>query len=345
MALSERKMKILKAIVDDYIATGIPVGSRTLSKKPELTYSPATIRNEMADLEDMGYLDKPHTSAGRTPSDLAYRLYVDRLMQVSRMTPAEAIKIKKYFSEKVSALEDVIDRAAKVLSEATQHISLVSKPQLDVIKLKRIQIVKITETKAIVILVTDSGIIKDTMINVPSDMEESHLSMLSNRLTDELCDMTVVAAADKLARRIAEHRDEQNEVVEEILGVVSENAEKKDIVLGGVSNILNYPEYSDMQKAKSFFNLMETKDKLYKMLDTSADMEFSIKIGKENSYDEFKDMSIVTATYSVGGEKVGSYGIIGPTRMDYGKVVSVLHYVGSSLNEILSCFLDDNNKK
>lgn len=345
MELSERKMKILKAIVDDYIATGIPVGSRTLSKKPEIAYSPATIRNEMADLEDMGYLDKPHTSAGRTPSDLAYRYYVDRLMQISKITPKEASQIKQYYGEKINEMEKIIENTANVLSETTHHIALVMRPQLDVIKLKRVQLVKITDTKALVVLITDSGIIKDTIITISRDTTEDNVNMLSNMLTDKLKDMSISKAAKLLEQHIAESKKEHMDLMNEVFDVMSKNAEKRDVVLGGVTNILNYPEYSDMEKAKDFFNLIHTKEKLFKMLDTTADLEFSIRIGKENSYDEFRNMSVVTATYSVGGEKVGSYGIIGPTRMDYSKVISVLHYVGASLNDILSCFLDDDNKK
>jgi len=342
--LSERKLKILKSIVDDYILTGIPVGSRSLSKKPDLDFSPATIRNEMADLEEMGYLDKPHTSAGRMPSDIAYRLYVDRLMNINQITSQEANNIRSYFNMKLGELEQVIDMTAKVLSDLTHHISLVSAPQLDVITIRRIQLVKLTENKALLVIVTDSGIIKDTILTVASGIDDDYLNMLSNVLTQKACDKTLGEAVRIIQEvcfgEIGEHRA----LMDEIFSAV-ERSERKDVVLGGVKNILDYPEYSDTKKARELLQLLETKDMLYEMLDVTGDLEFSIKIGSENIYEEFKNMSVVTATYRVGGKKIGSFGIIGPTRMDYGKVISVLNYVGLSLNEILSCFLENGNNK
>lgn len=343
--LSDRKMMILKSIIDDYILTGIPVGSRSLSKKPDLDFSPATIRNEMADLEEMGYLDKPHTSAGRMPSDIAYRLYVDRLMNVNQITSQEANNIRHYFNLKMNELEQVIDTTARVLSELTHHISLVMSPQLEIIKIKRIQIVKLTETKALLIIVTDSGIIKDTVILISGGIDEDYLNMLSNVLTQNAANKTLGEAAQIIREVCGSQIGDQRALLDEIFSAISENSDRKDVVLGGVKNILDYPEYADTKKARDLLQLLETKDMLYDMLDVTGDLEFSIKIGSENAFEEFKNMSVVTATYRVGGQKMGSFGIIGPTRMDYGKVISVLNYVGLSLNEILSCFLENGNKK
>jgi heat-inducible transcriptional repressor len=342
--LSERKMKILKSIIDDYILTGIPVGSRSLSKKPDLDFSPATIRNEMADLEEMGYLDKPHTSAGRMPSDIAYRLYVDRLMNINQITSQEASSIRSYFNMKMNELEQVIDLTAKVLGDLTHHISLVGAPQLDVIKIRRIQLVKLTENRALLVIVTDTGIIKDTVLTVSEVLDDDYLLMLSNVLTQNAADKTLGEATKIIREVCCSGIGEHKALMDEIFGAV-ENSERRDVVLGGMKNILDYPEYSDTKKARELLQLLETKDMLYDMLDMTGDLEFSIKIGSENIYEEFKNMSVVTATYRVGGEKIGSFGIIGPTRMDYGKVISVLNYVGLSLNDILSCFLENGNKK
>lgn len=323
---------------------GNPCGFTVASKKPDLDFSPATIRNEMADLEEMGYLDKPHTSAGRMPSDIAYRLYVDRLMNINQITSQEASNIRGYFNMKMSELEQVIDLTAKVLSDLTHHISLVSAPQLDVIKIRRIQLVKLTDNKALLVIVTDTGIIKDTVLTVAGGVDDDYLLMLSNVLTQNTANKTLGEAVkiirDVCCSEIGEHKA----LMDELFSAV-ENNERKDIVLGGVKNILDYPEYSDTKKVRELLQLLETKDMLYDMLDMTGDLEFSIKIGSENIYEEFKNMSVVTATYRVGGEKIGSFGIIGPTRMDYGKVISVLNYVGLSLNDILSCFLENGNKK
>ena len=192
MELSDRKLKILKAIIDDYIDTGIPVGSRTLSKKPDLDYSPATIRNEMADLEEMGFLDQPHTSAGRTPSDKAYRLYVDRMMHIGRVTKDEALFIRNYFDTRIGEIGEVLESAAKALSDMTKHISMVTAPTLKGAKLRRIQIVKITETKALLVFVTDNGLVQDKMIHIPAAMDAHQLEILSNMLTDRVQSLSLI---------------------------------------------------------------------------------------------------------------------------------------------------------
>ncbi|MEF9988204.1 MAG: heat-inducible transcriptional repressor HrcA [Christensenella sp.] len=346
MELSDRKLKILKAIIDDYIDTGIPVGSRTLSKKPNLEYSPATIRNEMADLEELGFLDQMHTSAGRTPSDIAYRLYVDRMIHVGSVTKDEASFIHNYFDTRIGEIGTVLTSAAKALSDVTKHISMVTTPNFEGIKLRRIQIVKITDTKALLIFVTDKGLVQDTMISVPIAMDVHQLEILSNMLTDKVQNVSMSEAEDIIKNTCMEALQEQKMIMNEVLDAINVNREKKELVFGGEQNIFNYPEYKDVAKAQHFLQLLETKDRLYKMMSSATDMEFSIHIGRENPYDDFKDMSIVTATYKVGGEKIGSFGVIGPTRMDYARVLSVLNYVGMSLNDILSCLLEteDRNK-
>ncbi len=343
--ISERKVKILKAIIDEYIATGIPIGSRTLSKRPGFDYSPATIRNEMADLEEMGYLEKSHVSSGRMPSDLAYRFYVDRLMHVPDITSEDLKFIKSYFTGKVDALEQVMDMTAKVLSDATHHISMVTRPKLNEIKLKRIQIIKITEGKALVVIVTDNGIVKDSLINIPKDMTDSNFEMLSNMLTEAAHNLSMSDALNRIKEIVTDTAVNQRLFGEHVFRALESQASQNEVVLGGVGNFLDFPQFSEKGKARDFLTTLETKEKLYNILENTADMEFTIRIGKENAYDEFKDMSIVTATYSVGGEKVGSYGIIGPTRMDYARVVSVLNFVGRSLNEIITGYLSDDDHK
>ncbi len=340
MELSDRKLKILRAIIDDYIDTGIPVGSRTLSKKPDFNYSSATIRNEMADLEEMGYLYQPHASAGRTPSDLAYRLYVDTMMHAGKLTSAEMKSIRAYFGMRMSEMGQVLDAAARALSEMTNHISLVTAPQLATTKLKRIQIVKITDTKAVLVMVTDGGLVTDTVINIPASMDMVQFERLSNMLTEQVQSASVVDAAQTIRQKCEEVFAEHQAVVDEVFHAIDANTNKNEVVLGGARNIFNYPEYQDIGKAQHFLQLLETKDALYQMISNARDLEFTIRIGHENPYEDFRDVSVVTATYKVGGEDIGSFGVIGPTRMDYAKVISVLHYVGMSMNDILNYFLE-----
>lgn len=343
MDLNERKLGILKAVVDDYIMTGLPIGSRTISKKHGIDLSSATIRNEMADLEELGFLEQPHTSAGRIPSQMAYRFYVDRLMKVAKLNEAEANRIKSYFQEKMAEVEEVIEKAARVLSETTHHISMILRPQLKKSVLKRIQLVKLTERKAILLLVTDAGLVNDTVISVPEGITISDIEMLSNLMTDKLSGKTLEEAENDLSMCLRENICVNSEFVGDIIKAIDLSVEpqgEKGIVLGGTQNIIDFPGYMSVEKTKNFLALLETKDMLYDMMKKATSFEFSVTIGRENEAEELYDMSVVTATYKIGGKTLGSFGVIGPTRMDYSKIVSILGYVGNSLNSILANFLE-----
>jgi heat-inducible transcriptional repressor len=342
MVLSDRKLKILQAIIDDYIDTGVPVGSRTLSKKGDINYSSATIRNEMADLEEMGFLDKPHTSAGRTPSDLAYRLYVDRMMQIGVLNRDEMAFIQRYFDRRLSEIDQVLDTAAKAISGATNQIALISSPKMNSVKINRIQIVKITDAKALLVLVADNGLLQDSMISIPPKMDVRQMELLSNMITDALRNVEMDRAGERLKEMAENTLTEQRQIMDEVFEAMNVGIAKRDMILEGAQNILKHPEYKDINKAQHLMTLLDTKDRLYDLLSGSRDLEFSIRIGSENAMEDFNDMSVVTATYKVGGKDVGTFGIIGPTRMNYARVISVLNYVGKSLNEILSCFVEGN---
>ena len=343
MELNERKLNILKAVIDDYIMTGLPIGSRTISRKHGFTLSSATIRNEMADLEELGYLEQPHTSAGRIPSNKAYRFYVDRLMSVAKLNTEEARRIRSYFENRVSEIEQVMERAAQVLSDTTHHISMVLKPQLKQSQIRCIQIVRITEKKAILLVVTSAGLVKDTMISIPDGTPPDCLEMISAMLTDKLSGKTLEDAEADLASCIRDRAQANARFVEGLLSVIENSVEPhgdSGIVLSGTQNIIDYPDYMSMERAKSLVSLLETKDTLYEMMKKATQLEFSITIGTENEAQELFDMSVVTATYKIGGHALGSFGVIGPTRMDYAKIVSILGYVGSSINSILSNFIE-----
>lgn len=343
MDLNERKLSILKAVIDDYIMTGLPIGSRTISRKHGIELSSATIRNEMSDLEELGYLEQPHTSAGRVPSNKAYRFYVDRLMSVAKLNADEAKRIRGYFENRVSEIEQVMERAAQVLSDTTHHISMVLKPQLRKSQIRRIQIVRITEKKAILLVVTSAGLVKDTMIVIPEGTSPDCLEMISNMLTDKLAGKTLEDAEKDLVACIRENAQANSRFVADVLKVIESSVEpqgEQGIVLSGTQNIIDFPEYMSLEKAKNLVSLLETKDMLYDLMKKATKLEFSITIGTENEAHELYDMSIVTATYKIGGRSLGSFGVIGPTRMDYAKIVSILGYVGNSLNNILSNFIE-----
>lgn len=347
MALTDRKLMILEAIIDDYILTGIPVGSRTLSKRDDINLSSATIRNEMADLEEEGYLEQPHTSAGRLPSDKAYRLYVDTLMHTARLNAQEINYINGYFASKMGEVEAAIKNTAKVLSDITNLTSVVMTPQVSKIRINRIQLVKLSGQRALLVIVFNTGLLKDVMIQVPETIDSAYLDMISNMISERVRGLTLSQAMDEIHRIMEGEMPVHREFVGNILNAVRSNSKDQaanQIILGGTQNIFNHPEYRDVDKARHFLELLETKEPLYEMLSRSSDMEFTIRIGKENEIDALKDMSVVTATYRIGDTNLGSFGVIGPTRMDYSKVLSVMNYVGSSINELLSCFASIKDK-
>ena len=209
MQLDERKFMILKAIIDDYVLTGMPVGSRTISRKSGVGFSPATIRNEMSDLEELGYLDQPHTSAGRVPSHKAYRLYVDRLLQVGNLSPEETKKIQAHLRERTSQVQEVIRSAAQVLSDATHYTSVIVAPQAQALRIRRVQLVPITENTALLVIVTNAGIVKDAVVRVPGELSAEHLHAISNLLTDQLADRPIDQVRQRfrvLIHQLGEHR-------------------------------------------------------------------------------------------------------------------------------------------
>ena len=337
MHMDERKFLILQAIIDDYISTAMPVGSRTISRKSGVGFSPATIRNEMSDLEELGYLDQPHTSAGRIPSLKAYRLYVDHLMKVANLSEEESRHINDHLKMRANQTEEVIKSAARALSDATRYTSVIVAPQLNTLQVKRIQFVPVTDNTALMILVTTAGIVKDAVIQVPKGLTADHLYVISKTLTERLSDQPIGRVREIFEQMIAEASDSRK-LLTDVMNVVEtklESPDSKDVVLGGTSNLLNYPEYADVNKAKNFLSVLETKDRLIPLLQQNGGMEITIRIGPENGLKELEDCSVVSATYRVGDHSQGTLGIIGPTRMNYSRVISVLEYMGRALSNLL----------
>ena len=338
MKLDERKYMILKAIIDDYIITAIPVGSRTVSRKSGMSFSPATIRNEMSDLEELGYLAQPHTSAGRIPSNKAYRLYVDSLLKSDQIHDEEKKRISDYMKKRSGQIENLIRAAADVLADATQYTSVIVAPQIQTLRIKRVQLVPVAANMALMIVVTSAGIIKDALIPIPNEISSESLYRLSEMLTDALSDHTLSEVRQIFAlmfRDLSAHRRLLGGVMRVMEDKLTEDA-PEDVVIGGTTKMLNYPEYSDVEKAKSFLTIFDSKDKLAGILKRSGGMEVSIRIGPENELEELKDCSLVTATYRVGNHGSGTLGIIGPTRMNYRRVVTVMEYVGQLVSGLLS---------
>ena len=338
MNMDEREMRILQAIIDDYILTGVPVGSRTISKKYETGLSSATIRNEMSDLEELGFLDQPHVSAGRIPSAKAYRLYVDSLLQSGVIPDDSAESVLGHFSGRIHQMEDVIDHAARVLSSLTQYTAVVLSPKGMEPKLQTIQLVQISMGSALVVIVTDQGVIRDSVIRISPDVDGDTLYAISRTLTNELRGCTLSEAC-RLLPELIRRMEGNDEVLRGLYGYFTEGQQtprSTHVAIGGTSNMLNYPEYSDVDKARNFLSLMETRDKLAEIVRGNGELAFTVRIGPETGVPEMADCSIVTASYSTRGGQQGTIGVIGPTRMRYSRVISILNMMGHQLTDMFT---------
>ncbi|SFP79366.1 heat-inducible transcriptional repressor HrcA [Caldicoprobacter faecalis] len=344
MQLGKRKLQILQAVIDDYICSGEPVGSRTIAKKYGMGISPATIRNEMSDLEEMGYLHQPHTSAGRIPSDKAYRLYVDKLMKIRMLTAAEAEYIKKIYEQRTAEIEKVIEQVARILSDITNYTSVVLGPQLNKVLIKRIELIPVDRQYALLLVVTSAGIIKDTIIRIPADVDSGYLNRVSNMLTVHYRNKTFAEVDINSIQDVQKEMTRQKEFFNSLVDALTESIAQKEqteVYLGGTTNIFNFPEYRDIRKAKAFLSLMEQKDLLYSLLSKFDKKGVTVVIGTENECEQMKECSIVMTTYSIGDKVLGTMGLIGPTRMEYSKAVSVVRYVGETVSKYLTSLFEE----
>lgn len=338
MSMDERKMKILQAIIDDYILTGVPVGSRTISKKYDMGLSSATIRNEMSDLEELGYLDQPHVSAGRIPSAKAYRLYVDSLMRTGRISDDSPDSVQNHFAGRLHQMEDVIDHAARVISNLTNYTAVVLPPKGKQPRIRTIQLVPVSTDAALVVIVTDNGIVRDSVIHVSREIDSDTLYAISRALTEQLQGHTL-AEAMAILPEITERMKGNEEILRGLYGFLNDREQsprQPHVAIGGTSNMLSYPEYSDVEKARNFLSLMETHDKLAEIITGNGEMAFTVRIGPETGVPEMADCSIVTATYSTRGGQQGTIGVIGPTRMQYSRVLSILNMMGHELTDMFN---------
>ena len=335
--MDERKFRILQAIIDDYILTAVPVGSRTISKKYDMGLSSATIRNEMSDLEELGYLDQPHVSAGRIPSAKAYRLYVDQLLQAGLLHSDNEDAVRAHFRGRRRQMEDVIDHAAQVLSNLTHYTAVVLPPTGPQPRIRTVQLVPVNDGAALVVIVTDSGIVRDTVIRVSDQLDSDTLYAISKTLTAELRGRTLQEAVELLPA-LTGRLKENERLLQGLNAFLNESSgvSRPRVAIGGRSNILSYPEYNDMEKARSFLTLMETRDKLASIIAQQGEMAFTVRIGPETGVPEMADCSIVTATYSTRSGQQGTIGVIGPTRMQYSRVLSILNTMGHQLTELFA---------
>ncbi len=337
MFLDDRKRRILRAIIDDYIDTAEPIGSRTIARKHELGLSSATIRNEMADLEDMGYLAQPHTSAGRVPSDKGYRLYVDQLMEMRDLTANEVENIKKAMEIRINELSQLIRQTSIVMSQITKYTSIAVTPKMNKSVLKAVQVVPVDQGKALVIVVTDAGIVRNSLVKISDTVLPDFLIKISNILNDKLAGLTIEQINMPLIKEIEKELGQFKEILMPILDAVCDCAnlvDNPEVYLDGTTNIFNYPEFRDIMRAKEFLNALDTRDTLFRILQKGeVSPGISIQIGAENELEEIKGCSLITATYSLDSKVIGKIGVIGPTRMEYSRVISSINYIRRMIDE------------
>lgn len=337
MDLDERKQKILEAIIHNYMESGEPVGSRTVSKYTDLNLSSATIRNEMADLEEMGYILQPHTSAGRIPSDKAYRLYVDTVLKKKEKEVDEA---RGVLIEKADKIDLLLQQVAKLLAENTNYTTMVSKPKYEHKKIKFIQLNKITDVQLLVIVVLDNNHVNNKLINLAYPLDENIVSQLNFMINAALNGLDVTEINLAIMQEIKEKAGEYGELASSILDSIGEamsDEETSEIYTSGATNILKYPELSDKEKMVELLSTFEEKQRLEAWVNDDSDPEehgIQVYIGDESPVEAMKDCSVVTATYKIKEGVYGKIGIVGPKRMNYEKVVGTLESCMQQLDDI-----------
>ncbi len=337
-ALGERKLTILHAIIKTYLETGEPVGSRTISKYSDLNLSSATIRNEMADLEELGYILQPHTSAGRIPSDKGYRLYVDMLMEEKEQ---ELNEMQEKMLEKADKMEHLLKQAARVLANNTNYATMVSTPRSSANRIKFIQLSKVDEEQIIAVIVLGGNVIKNKIINMEEPLSNGNLLKLNMLLNTTLNGMSIEEINLGLIARLKEQAGIHSEVVGNVFDAVADAIqvdEDMQIYTSGTTNIFKYPELSDKQSAQEIISAFEEKQQLTELVTQTLAQEentgIQVYIGDETPVQNMKDCSVVTATYELGDGMKGTIGIIGPKRMDYEHVLKSLKRLQSELDAI-----------
>ncbi len=351
MELNERKRKILTTIINEYITTAEPIGSRHIAKHADLGLSSATIRNEMADLEEMGYLEQPHTSAGRIPSDKGYRFYVNELMGGYEVTQQDMDLLAAAMTVKVHQFDKAIRQASMLLSKLTNYTAFLMTPEMKHGAIKTIELIPIDASSLLIVLVTNEGIMKNKRVIVPKGINAEFIPKISAILKEKLSGLSLdeidVKKISEIKSALGDNGEMLFAVLEFISEIIDDIKKETEVYLSGVSNILSFPEYRDIDRAREFIEFLDDKSSISKVVsDTDEDdKEVHIRIGKENDIDIMQNSSLVTANYRVGGKTVGKIGIIGPTRMNYSKVVANINQISMYLEKLLNeIYYEDNGE-
>lgn len=337
--LSLRQRQILKAVIHDYITCGEPVGSRTIARRHLGHLSAATIRNVMADLEEIGYLSQPHTSAGRVPTDLGYRFYVDSLMQRPRLSRIEESRIEQGIRPTWGQAEDLMQETSRILSDLSRYTAVVLAPRLTQNTWRRIDFVYLNRERILVVLVADSGLVQQKVIVIDEVIEQPELDRISRYLNTMLGGVTLREARSRIVARMAEERDEFNQLMQRALELSNKTLEGEEgqVYIGGAANIAHQPEFADVKKMKEIFAAFDQKSKLVKILDQCLSQGgLRIIIGRESEVREMRELSLIASPYKSGDHVLGVLGIVGPKRIAYDRMVALVDFTARFVSKILS---------
>jgi heat-inducible transcriptional repressor len=337
--LSEREKLILQSLIDYYVATAEPVGSRVVAQKFSLGISPATIRNTMQDLEEMGLVTQPHTSAGRIPTDKGYRVYVDSVMGREALSSVEEEQIRREIHPDYAAVEDILEQTSRVLAAVSKQLGVTISPRFDKGVLTRIDLIPVADKKILVVLAVKHGLVRTVLLEAESNLSTEQVEKTASVLNERLCGLTLGEIKDSMNQRLKEATSADPRLIKIFLDS-AENllnfTETEEMHLGGTTNILDQPEFKDREKLKGFIQVLEEKKLLSELISSQGIKEgITITIGNEIERGEIQSCSLVTSPYRAGKVK-GTIGVIGPTRMKYSKLVSLVEYTAKRLSEVLS---------
>lgn len=336
--LKERKKKILQIIIEDYISSAEPVGSRTIARKYDLGLSPATIRNEMSDLELLGYLEQPHTSAGRIPSAQAYRFYVDALIEPGTLTDNDMALIDGWYNERRRNIDDIFQSTAKILSRMTQNVSMVLTNQQTIANFCYLKFLPLDSQHAILCIVADDGSIDTNVIDIPLGMSSEEMDYLAGKMSKLLEDRNLSDISVEILQTVHTDVVEDKLIFSSLLQAVRKmtgRRQEQKVFLGGTKQLLNQPEFRDVERVRNLLGILEEEKVLKDLLQGGEDSGLKVTIGSENKFTGIQDCSMVQATYRLNDQIVGTMAVLGPTRMEYGKVISVMDYLHKYLKTIL----------
>ncbi|MBP6946621.1 heat-inducible transcription repressor HrcA [Phascolarctobacterium faecium] len=338
IVLNERKKKILQIIIEDYISSAEPVGSRTIARKYDLGLSPATIRNEMSDLELLGYLEQPHTSAGRIPSAQAYRFYVDALIEPGTLTDNDMALIDGWYNERRRNIDDIFQSTAKILSRMTQNVSMVLTNQQTIANFCYLKFLPLDSQHAILCIVADDGSIDTNVVDIPLGMSSEEMDYLAGKMSKLLEDRNLSDISVEILQNVHTDVVEDKLIFSSLLQAVRKmtgRRQEQKVFLGGTKQLLNQPEFRDVERVRNLLGILEEEKVLKDLLQGGEDSGLKVTIGSENKFTGIQDCSMVQATYRLNGQIVGTMAVLGPTRMEYGKVISVMDYLHKYLKTIL----------